>query len=95
MKLLRPTSILGGIATLLATTIAPLPVFAQTAPTLQQSFPNILLSKTISPTASQTTVTAPGGLSVTIPTGALSNQPVTFEILEGSATTVLRPTAFT
>ncbi len=63
----------------------PNAAFAQTLPNFQQAgFPQIIATRTISPTAGPTTVTA-GDITVTIPTGAFGADPVTFDILQGPA----------
>lgn len=86
MKVLRAVAVVAGIR--LSAAAMPVETFAQTVPTLQQLFPTVVASQTISPTAGPTTVTAPGGLSVTIPTGAFGTDPATFQVLEGPSATI-------
>ena len=67
---------------LLTAALVPGMAAAQSASSLQQQFPNVMVSQVINPTSGPTTVTA-GNLSVSIPTGALGSSPATFNIVQG------------
>ena len=85
MKKLRSARALAlGLAGVSAAALPNL-AFAQSTPTLQQTFTQVVTSQIIQPTAAPTTITA-GNLTVTIPTGALGSAPATFKVLEGTVT---------
>lgn len=77
-------AIAGTFGLLLTAALVPGMAAAQSAPSLQQQFPNVIASQIINPTSGPTTVTA-GNISVSIPTGALGSSPATFNIVQGPA----------